>query len=79
MALRKIVAGGQTGVDRGALDAALDASATSPREAADRLAACIAAHGVATLNVAGPQASKWPGARDYAYAVVAHLIQAHKE
>lgn len=54
---------------------AVDASRTSPREAADRLAVFIAAHGMATLNVAGPRASKWPGARDYAYATVTLLLE----
>jgi len=57
----------------------IDAEKTSPLDAAGRLASFIAAHDIATLNVAGPRASKWPGARDYAYEVVRHLIQAHKE
>lgn len=153
MPLRKIVSGGQTGVDRGALDAALesnhpcggwcppgrlaedgviparypmtelnhggysertlrnvldsdgtailfdgeieggtghtrdhclargkpllliDAARTSSSEAAVEIRAFIAREDIAVLNVAGPRASKWPEAHDYAYAAVAHLLQ----
>jgi len=35
--------------------------------------------GVSVLNIAGPRASKWPGARDYAYAVVLALIKSATE
>ena len=153
MSLRKIVSGGQTGVDRGALDAALsagfpcggwlpagriaedgplparypltelpgsdyekrtlqnvldsdgtailylgaleggtsltcdnclasgrpheliEAGATPPAEASRRLAAFIQRHGIAVLNVAGPRASKWPGAYDYARRTIETLLQ----
>jgi len=53
----------------------IDAAETPARNAAARLAAFVAAHGIAVLNVAGPRASKWPGARDYAYATVRRLLE----
>ena len=152
MALAKIVSGGQTGVDRGALDAALearfpcggwapdgrtaedgpiparyplqvlagagyeertlknvldsdgtailhmgtleggtrqtmvhcvehskpfelvDASRASPRDAAAKIAALIERHRIAVLNVAGPRASKWPEAYQYAHSTLRHLL-----
>ena len=153
MALKKIVSGGQTGVDRGALDAALDAefpcggwapagriaedgaiaaryplaelpgggyeertlqnvldsdgtailhsgvleggtrltqqyckehgkpslvidaSRSRPRESSDAIAAFIKEHRIKVLNIAGPRASKWPGAHRYAQATVKHLLK----
>jgi len=151
MALKKIVTGGQTGVDRGALDAALDAgfpcggwcptgrkaedgaiparypltalaggyrsrtlrnvlesdgtvilqpgepeggtkqtllycqehrkpcrivdaSRASPRQAAGQIAEFVSKERISVLNVAGPRESKWPGAHDYAYSTVRHLL-----
>jgi len=154
MTLRKIVSGGQTGVDRGALDAALEASfpcggwapagriaedgpiaaryplaemeaggyeertlrnvldsdgtailyhgeleggtrltaeysqkhgkpcellnaaRLTPAQAARELFAFVAGSGIAVLNVAGPRASKWPGAAAYAREAVAGLLAA---
>ena len=152
MALKKIVSGGQTGVDRGALDAALDAgfpcggwapegriaedgpidarypltelpgagyekrtrknvldsdgtvilylkeleggsrqtrddcvayckphelvdaSRTAPAEAARKLATFVERRRIGVLNVAGPRASKWRGARDHAFQTVTQLL-----
>ena len=152
MALAKIVSGGQTGVDRGALDAALEAgfpcggwapvgrvaedgpiheryplqelagagyeertlqnvldsdgtailytgpleggtrqtmvncvehgkpvelvdtSRIAPGEAARKLAHFIEQNRVSVLNLAGPRASKWPGAYQYAHSTVRHLL-----
>lgn len=60
MALKKIVSGWQTGVDR----------------AAQLLASFVAARAIETLNVAGPRASKAPGAYAYAFDVVTRLLRA---
>lgn len=157
MTLKRIVSGGQTGVDRGALDAALDAgfscggwcphgrlaedgviparypvvelpgagyeertlrnlleadgtailyldeleggtrrtaehcakqarphvliaaAGRAPGDAAREIAAFVERHRVATLNVAGPRASKWPRARDYAFETVARLLESAAE
>jgi Circularly permutated YpsA SLOG family len=53
----------------------IEAGASTPAEAARKLAAFIERHGIAVLNVAGPRASKWPGAYDYARDTVAHLLR----
>ncbi len=44
-------------------------------QAAREIAAFVERERIAVLNVAGPRASKWPGARDYAYAVVSRLLR----
>ena len=54
----------------------IDASTCPPDSAAREIAAFIERERIAVLNVAGPRASKWPGARDYAYDVVNRLLQA---
>jgi len=154
MSLKKIVSGGQTGVDRGALDAALEAGfpcggwapagriaedgpiaarypltemarggyeertlqnvldsdgtgvfyfgaleggtrltvdycvkhgkpcelmnaeRLTPEEAAVELLSFVLRNRIAVLNVAGPRASKWPGAHAYARETIRRLLQA---
>ena len=44
----------------------LNAGRLSPEQAARELVAFVAGNGITVLNVAGPRASKWPGALDYA-------------
>ncbi len=66
-------------IEHGKPHETIDAGSTSPEEGAARLAAFIAANNVAVLNVAGPRASKWPGARDYAYELVKHLLQTREK
>jgi hypothetical protein len=44
----------------------LNAGRLSPEQAARELVAFVAGNGISVLNVAGPRASKWPGALDYA-------------
>jgi hypothetical protein len=48
----------------------LNAARLSPDEAAREIIAFIAGNGIRVLNVAGPRASKWPGARDYAHSAI---------
>lgn len=52
----------------------IDASRSHARAAAEEIAAFVAQHGIGALNIAGPRASKWPGAYRYAHAVVRHLL-----
>ena len=44
----------------------LNAGRLTPEQAARELVAFVAGNGIGALNVAGPRASKWPGAHDYA-------------
>ncbi len=53
----------------------VDATRTAPRDAALKLADFVERNRLSVLNVAGPRASKWPGARTYAYATVKHLLR----
>lgn len=53
----------------------IDASALSPEQAADALVDFVTANRLAVLNVAGPRASKWPGAFEYTQAVVAGMLK----
>lgn len=52
----------------------IDAAVTAPQEAAQQVAAFIRAQGVRVLNVAGPRASKQPGAHAYAHDLLAHAL-----
>jgi hypothetical protein len=54
----------------------VDASRATPREAARQFVAFIERHGITALNVAGPRASKWPGAHDYARETIRLLLAA---
>ena len=53
----------------------LNAERLEPDEAAREIAAFVGRNGIKTLNIAGPRASKWPGAHAYARATVKHLLQ----
>jgi hypothetical protein len=57
----KIISGGQTGVDRAALDVASKRSS-------------IRDNSVAVLNVAGPRASEWPAGYDYVSGVLDRFL-----
>lgn len=52
----------------------VDASALTPDAAAARVAEFVKRLGIATLNVAGPRASKWPGAERYSRETIAGLL-----
>jgi|SRR5688572_24906022 hypothetical protein len=53
----------------------VDTARLSAEDAAREVAAFVESNGISVLNVAGPRASKWPGARDYAYATVIQLLR----
>lgn len=53
----------------------VDTASEPMADAADRLEAFIRERRVATLNVAGPRASKWPGAAAAAREIVARLLE----
>ncbi len=53
----------------------IDGTRNGPAEAAARMAAFVREHGIHTLNVAGPRASKAPRAHDYAQAAVEALLR----
>jgi hypothetical protein len=40
------------------------------------LLAFVSGNNISLLNVAGPRASKWPGAHAYARATIEHLLRA---
>ncbi len=52
----------------------IDAANTAPSEAAVRIGAFLARENIGVLNVAGPRASKWPEAQNYAKAALAFVI-----
>ena len=53
----------------------IDASALSRVQAAGALVEFVSGNGLAVLNVAGPRASKWPGAFEYAQAVITGMLK----
>jgi len=53
----------------------IDATSCTPEQAAREIAAFVERESIAVLNVAGPRASKWPGARDFTYATVVQLLR----
>jgi len=52
----------------------LDGGVVTVAEAARRVAEFVSGNEIKTLNVAGPRASGWPGAYEYARAVIAALL-----
>jgi hypothetical protein len=59
---------------RGKPSLLINAAETVPERAAELIAAFIAENSIATLNVAGPRASRQPTAHGYALAVVSKLL-----
>ena len=53
----------------------VDSNETPVGRAAELIADFVGRHGVATLNVAGPRASKQPQIYPYAHAVIARLLR----
>ena len=54
----------------------VDATRAGHREAALKLADFVERNRLSVLNVAGPRASKWPGARNFAHATIKQLLRA---
>lgn len=53
----------------------VDSNETAMREAAELIVDFVERHGVATLNVAGPRASKQPQIYPYVHAVIAQVLR----
>ena len=53
----------------------LNAERLSPGEAAREIEAFVGRNGITVLNVAGPRASKWPGAHAYAKQAIGFLLK----
>jgi len=53
----------------------IDASALSRDQAIDALVAFVTGNRLDVLNVAGPRASKWPAAFEYAQTLVAGMLE----
>ena len=71
----KIVSGGQTGEDRGALEAAIAMSAANAKdEALKRLRQFLGMSSALVLNVAGPRESMAPGIQARAKAFFEELL-----
>lgn len=54
----------------------IDAEVVTAHRAAQLVKAFVSEHGIGTLNVAGPRASKVPQAYDYAYGVIREAVNA---
>lgn len=54
----------------------LNAGRLSPEQAARELVAFVAGNEIGVLNVAGPRASKWPGAHEYSRNTIGLLLAA---
>lgn len=57
----------------------VDAGTASPEACAATLASFVERNRIAVLNFAGPRASKWPGAHDYAHAAARILLARYAE
>jgi hypothetical protein len=53
----------------------IDANDATPAQAAGLIAELVTAHGVKTLNVAGPRASGQPAIYDYVYAAIRAVLR----
>ncbi len=53
----------------------IDASALGIDQAVDTLVGFVTSKGLTVLNVAGPRASKWPAAFDYAQMLVTGMLE----
>ncbi len=60
---------------RGRASVLIDASALSRDQAIDALVAFVTGNRLDVLNVAGPRASKWPEAFEYAQTLVAGMLE----
>ena len=54
----------------------LNAARLTPEQAARELVAFVAGNKIGALNVAGPRASKWPGAHEYSRNTIGLLLAA---
>ena len=55
--------------------ALIDASSMNREQGVDTLVEIVTVNGLAVLNVAGPRASKWPKAFEYAQSLVARMLE----
>ena len=54
----------------------LNAERLSPKQSAREIVAFVTGKRIKVLNIAGPRASKWPGARDYARETLSLVLAA---
>ena len=54
----------------------LNAERLSPKQSAREIVAFVTGKRIKVLNIAGPRASKWPGARDYARETLGLVLAA---